>query len=290
MTCTQCFQKIAPSTLEKSCKGEHRQQEGGEGEWEFPHGAKGVCVCGGALCFPLGSLKSPPLTLHTQPLRLTPGLAHFGGWGSPCSLCICGRGGSPQPRPWRPSSVPGGGAPEGGCLPSWAAHDLWIQQSLVGTCFLRLVFSLKTWSGGFSGASVYTAHPSGALWPISQHLWGSHRAPAVYSGSSPTPSLPHSPVASLLFIVLFFSSQVLGSRSFESQERCRGAFFNESNHQVLLEILFCFGTTYISWGKNFYLLCIASQCIQISIEMDEMVGREDSGLRSEDKTCLWIMM
>ena len=150
-------------------------------------------------------------------------------------------------------------------------------------------FSLKTYSGAFSGASVYTAHPSGALWPISQHLWGSRRVPCS-EGSSSAPPATVLPVARLFFTVLCFSSQVLGSRSFESQERCTGAFFNESNRQVLLEILFCFGTTYISWGKSFYTLCIASQCVQISTEMDEMVGREDSGLRSEDKTCLWIRM
>ena len=169
MIYTWCFQKIAPSTLEKSCKGEHGQQGGEEGEWEFPCGAKGVCV---GLCLPLGSSEPPPLTLHAHPLRLTPGLAHFGGWGSLCSLCICGRGGSPQPWPWRWSSVPGGG-----CLPSWAAHDLWIQQSLKAC---------------FSGASVHTTHPSGALWAVSQYLWGSHRAPCS-EGLSFTLPLPHFP-------------------------------------------------------------------------------------------------
>ena len=109
-----------------------------------------------------GSSETPPLTLHAQSLRLTPGLAHFGGWGSPCSLCICGCEGSLRSRPWRPSSVPRGGVPGGQCLPFWAAHDLWIQQSL---------------KAYFSGASVYTTHLSGALWAVSQYLWGSHRAP-----------------------------------------------------------------------------------------------------------------
>ena len=42
MTCTRCFRKIAPSALEKSCKGKHRHQGEGEGEWEFPRVAKGV--------------------------------------------------------------------------------------------------------------------------------------------------------------------------------------------------------------------------------------------------------
>ena len=71
------------------------------------------CVWG-RLCLPLGSSETPLLTLHTQPLRLTPGLAHFGG---PCSLCICGRGGSPQPWPWRPSSVSEVGSLEKGVYP-----------------------------------------------------------------------------------------------------------------------------------------------------------------------------
>ena len=70
--------------------------------------------------------------------------------------------------------------------------------------------------------------------------------------------------------MLCFSSQVLESRSFESQERRTGALFNESNRQVLLEILFRFGTTYVSGGKSFSILFIASQCMQISTEVDEM--------------------
>ena len=151
----------------------------------------------GAL-LPLGSPKPPPLTLHSHPLSLTPGLAHFGGWGSPCSLCICAIGGSPQPRPWRPSSVPGGGAPGEGSLPPWAAHDLWVQQSLAATCFLRLGLLPQSL---FSGASVYTAHPSGALWPISQHLWGSRRA-LCSAGPSSTPPAPILPErgSSLCFV------------------------------------------------------------------------------------------
>ena len=34
---------------------------------------------GGAVCLPLGSSEPPLLTLHTHPLRLTLGSAHFGG-------------------------------------------------------------------------------------------------------------------------------------------------------------------------------------------------------------------
>ena len=184
MTCTWCFQKIAPSTLEKSCKGEHRQQEGEEGEWEFPRGAKGVCV---GLCLPLGSSEPPPLTLHTHPLRLTPGLAHFGGWGGPCSLCICGHGGSPQPWPWRLSSVPGGGLPGGGSLPPWAAHDPWVQQSLEGTYF-------QNWD--FSPSKLFILvlqglHRSSFRSPVSSSpaSMGPHRAPCS-EGPSPTPPSP----------------------------------------------------------------------------------------------------
>lgn len=84
MTCTQCFQKIAPSSLEKSCKGEHRQ----EGVWleerKFLYGAKGLW--GGAFA-PSWVFEPPSLTLKPQPFMLTPGLAHFGGWRSLCSLC-----------------------------------------------------------------------------------------------------------------------------------------------------------------------------------------------------------
>ena len=268
MTCIQCFQKIAPSTLEKSCNGEHRQQGEGEEEWEFPRGAKGVQE----LCLPLGSSKSPPLTLHAHPLRLTWALAHFGGWGSPCS---------------RLALSPDVGSLEEGVCPlelfrTCESSKLW--QELVSRIWN---FSLKAWSGAFSGALVYTAHPSGALWAISHHLWGSHRAPCSKGFCS---ALPLFTWAGLFFTVLCFSSQVLESRSFESQERRTGALFNESNRQVLLEILFRFGATYVSWGKSFSMLCIASQCMQIIADMDEMVGREDSGLRSEDKTCLWLMM
>ena len=109
MTCTRCFQKIAPSTLEKNCKGKHRQQGEGEEEWEFPHGAKGVCVEGFAFLWVLLSLLPWPRMLTH--LRLTLVLAHFGGSGNLCSLCICASGGSPQSRPWRLSSVLGGGVP-----------------------------------------------------------------------------------------------------------------------------------------------------------------------------------
>ena len=232
MRYTQCFQKIAPSTLEKSCKGEHRQQGEGEEEWEFLLGAKDVQ----GLCLPLGSSETPPLTLHAHSLRLTPSLAHFGGCGSPCSLCICGCEGSLQSRPWRPSSVPRGGVLGGQCLPFWAAHDLWIQQSL---------------KAYFSGASVYTTHLSRALWAVSQYLWGSHRAPCS-EGLSSTLAPPPFSLWQCCSLLCFCSSQVLEARSWQSWEKWTEAFFKESNHKVLLEILFVIFNFYIIWGKGFY--------------------------------------
>ena len=146
MTCIQCFQKIAPSALEKSCKGEHRHQREGRKSENFHVGLK----VWGRLCLPLGSPEPPPLTLHTHPLRLTPGLAHFGGWGIPCSLCICGRGGSPQPRPWMPSSVSEVGSLEDSVYPpellmTCESSKAW--QELVSRIWN---FSLKAC---FSGAS-----------------------------------------------------------------------------------------------------------------------------------------
>ena len=154
MTCTRCFQKIAPSALEKSCKGEHRHQGEGEKEWEFPCGAKGL---GEALTSSGFFWDSSPDTACSA-TQLTLGLAHF---GDPCSLCICGHGGSPQPRPWRLSSLPWGGVPGGGNLSSWAALDLWVQQILAGICFQNLELSpqgLFLW-----GFRVCTAYHLGAL-------------------------------------------------------------------------------------------------------------------------------
>ena len=74
MTCTQCFQKITPSTLEKSCKGEHRQQGGGEGDWEFSRGAKGACVCVGGFASSGFSWGSSPDTACSPP-QADPGLS-----------------------------------------------------------------------------------------------------------------------------------------------------------------------------------------------------------------------
>ena len=76
----------------------------------------GLKVWGGALCLPLGPSEPLLLTLHAHPLRLTLGLAHFGGLTPVRQPCGCG--GSPQSWHCRPISVPGGGTPGGGCLPS----------------------------------------------------------------------------------------------------------------------------------------------------------------------------
>ena len=78
MTCTQCFRKIAPSTLEKNCNGEHRQQREGEGEGEFPRGAKGV----GREALPSSGFfwASSP---YTQPPQTDPGLSPFWRLGEP---------------------------------------------------------------------------------------------------------------------------------------------------------------------------------------------------------------
>ena len=148
------FRRLLPAPWRRAARVSTDSREKGRKSENFHVGLK---VCRGfAFLWVLVSLL-PWLCMLTHPLRLTSGLAHFGGWGSLCSLCICGCEGSPQPRPWRPSSVPRGGVPGGQCLPFWAAHDLWMKQSLKAC---------------FSGASVYTTHLSGALWEVSQYLWG----------------------------------------------------------------------------------------------------------------------
>ena len=204
--------------------------------------------------FPLGSSEPPPLILHVHPLRLTLGLAPFGGWGSLCFLCICGRGGSPQPRPWRPSSFPGGGVPEDGvcrsellmtCESSKARKEL---ISRIGTFPLQ---SLLFWC-----FRVCTAHLSGACEQVASTYHTAAERPVVRARlplpPSPfplwcTPPRPLSPlVDTLLFTVLSFSSQALGSGSEESPEGRTGAFLNESNHKVLLEILCSLGNVCIS--------------------------------------------
>ena len=68
----------------------------------------GLKVPVGGTLFPLGSSEPPPLILHVHPLRLTPGLAPFGGWGSLCFLCFLWTWGEPAATaleaelfPWR---------------------------------------------------------------------------------------------------------------------------------------------------------------------------------------------
>ena len=220
MTCIQCFQKIAPSTLEKSCIGEHRHQREGRKSENFHVELK----VWRRLCLLLGSPEPPPLTLHTHPLRLTPGLAHFAVWGSPCSLCICGRGGSPQPRPWRPSSVLEMGSLEEGVYPpellmTCESSKAW--QELVSRIWN---FSLKAcFSGDSESAPLIFQEPCEQVASI---YCRSRRAPRS-AGSSPTPPRPLSPlVDTLFFTMLCFSSQALGSGSEDSPEGCTGAFLN----------------------------------------------------------------
>ena len=217
------------------------------------------------------------LSLLSWPCILTPS---GWPWAQPTlegwPLCVCGRGGSPQSWPCRPISVPGGGVPEEGVCPlscSWCWESSKTWQELVS----------QDWGSPlkmcFSGASVCTAHLSGALWAACPHLWGSHRAPCG-KGLPPTPPLTCIPCGGhLLFFAFCFSSQVLGSRGFESWERCTGAFFNKSNHKVLLEILCSFGNFYINWGKSFYIQCIAFQCMWFGTEMDETCGERGQRIR-----------
>ena len=160
---------------------------------------------------PPGSSEPPPLTLNAPLLRLTPGLAHFGGWGSPCFLCICGRGGSPQPQPRRASSVPGGGVPEDSVCPS----------ELLMTCesskaWKELVsriwnFSLKAcFSGASESAPLIFQEPCEQVASI---YCAATECPVVkaYLLLCPSPIFPMVDV--LFFTVLCFVSQVLGSRS-----------------------------------------------------------------------------
>ena len=104
----------------------------------------------------------------------------------------------------------------------------------------------------------------------------------AYLPLCPSPIFPL--VDTLFFTVLCFVSQVLGSRSEESPEGCTGAFLNESSHKVLLEILFNLGNVYISGGKRFsYCALLFGVCVS-ALRWMGPVGREASGLRSEDKT------
>lgn len=115
MTCTRCFQKIAPHALEKSCESEQQaaRRRGGRGSrspcgwwWEW------------ALPSPGLSWSPLPRTLHARPRP------SGGAWAEPtleagdpvCVLGACGRGGalsqgpgcralSPRGCPWRSSAA-----------------------------------------------------------------------------------------------------------------------------------------------------------------------------------------
>ena len=237
MICTQCFQNIAPRALENSYKGEHRRQGEREGQWEFPCGAKGLEEA----LFPLGSSETPLLTLHAQPLRLTPGLAHFGG---PCSLCICGRGGSPQPRPWRPSSVPWGGVPGEGSLSSWAAHDLWVQQSLAGTCFQNLNFCLKACLSDASESALLIFQE-----PCEQ-------VASIYCAAAEHPAgqacLPLRPAPFPLWWTRYSSLPSVSHRRHWDQEVKRAQ--KDSHEPSLMKaIVKCYWKSYLIWGMFTFL-------------------------------------
>ena len=128
MTCTPCFQKIAPSTLEKNYKGEHRQQGEGEEDWKFPCMAK--VVLWGTLPSSGFSWASFPWHGTLTPLRLTLGLTHFGSWGAYilCAFVEVERTFSQDPGGWT-LSLKVGSLEEGVCSAE-LLMTLWIQQRL----------------------------------------------------------------------------------------------------------------------------------------------------------------
>ena len=164
MACTRCFQKIAPSTLEKSCKGEHRQQGEGEKEWEFPHGAKDV---GGAFSSP-GFFWIPLSWLHAHHPQANPGLSplcrlrepvfpvHLWTWREPTALALEAELCPQRWGPWRRLSAL--------LSCSWA-----VSPAKLGWNFFP---ETKTFPQVpfFWCFRVCTAHLSGPLWAVSHHL------------------------------------------------------------------------------------------------------------------------
>ena len=204
----------------------------------------------GRLCLPLGSPEPPPLTLHTHPLRLTPGLAHFAVWGSPCSLCICGRGGSPQPRPWRPSSVLEMGSLEEGDYPpellmTCESSKAW--QELVSRIWN---FSLKAcFSGDSESAPLIFQEPCEQVASV---YCRSRRAPCS-AGSSPTPPGPYP-----LWWTRCSSLCSVSHRRHWDQEVKR-AQKDAQEPSLIKAIIKCYWKSYLIWGmfmflevKNFY--------------------------------------
>lgn len=185
MRYTQCDSRLLPALLEKSCKGEHRQQEEGRKSENFHVGlAKGLCL-------PLGSPEPPPLTLHaTRPLW---------GWETVFPLCICGCEGSLQ------AAGPGDQAlsPGGSVLQT-------VSTLLSCSWPVNLAKPLGLFYWGFSLHHCL----SGALWTVSQYLWGSHRAPYSEGLSSTLAPPPIFPMA--LFFTVAFSYHRYWSNSWES--------------------------------------------------------------------------
>ena len=224
MTCTQCFQKIAPSTLEKSCKGEHRHQGQGEKEWEFPRGA----VFGGGFAFLWVLLR-----LLSWPCTLTPS---GWPWAQPTlegwALYVCGRGGSPQSWPCRPISVPGGGVPGGGSLPSELLMVLRIQQNLAGALPSRCVFLV------LQSAPLIFQEPCEQL---ARTCGAATERPVVKAYLPPRPS-PAFPVVDTCCLLCFVSH-----RRYWDQEVLR-AEKDAREPSLTKAIIKCYWKSYVVWG------------------------------------------
>ena len=170
--------------LGEELQGWAQTSERREEEWEFPCGAKGL---GKALPSSGFSWASSPDTARSPP-QADPGLSpvwrlgepvfpvHLWTWREPAAMALEAELCPWRWGPWRSVSAL--------LSCSWPVSPV---QSLAGTCFLRLKLlpqGLFLWC-----FRVCTAHLSGALQAVSQHLWGSQRAPCS-EGSSPTPPLP----------------------------------------------------------------------------------------------------
>ena len=150
--------------LGEELQGWAQTSERGEEEWEFPCGAKGL---GEALPSSGFSWVSSPDTAHSPP-QADPGLSPLCSLGEPVFPVHLWTWREPSAMALEAELCLGDGVPGGGCLPSWAPHDLWVQQSLAGTCFHNLeLFPQGLFLWWFR---VCTAHLSGALWAGSQHL------------------------------------------------------------------------------------------------------------------------
>ena len=192
---------------------------------------------------PLGSPEAPPLALYAHPLRLTLGLAHFGGWGSPCSLCICGRGGSLQPWPWRPSSVPGGGVHGRGNLPPellMTCESSKSRQELVSRIW---DFSLKAcFSGASESVPLVFQEPCEQVAGI--YCTAAER-PVVQARLPLCPS-PVSPLGDMLFMCF-----VLYHRYWDQE--VKRAQKDTQEPSLMKAIVKCYWKSYLIWGMFTFL-------------------------------------